>query len=857
MFRQYQAIKARYPGVLLLFRLGDFYEMFGEDAQIGAQVLQLYLTSREIGKGNRVPMCGVPHHAIDRYVAKLLQAGYKVALCDQLEQPNPKKKLVDRDVTRVLTPGTLVEDTYLDARRPNYLAAVLPDDQMRQFGIGIAEVSTGEFRAGEVWSDQLWSLLSSLQPSEVLVPSLLANDEEWLSGIRSLGDPVITPAEGDPFQEPEDILKRHFGVTTLDGFGLENRPLAIRAASLLVTYIRQTHISALDHLTGLSLLNTEDYLILDSVAQRNLELTASLRDGSQEGTLLWVLDKTVTAMGARLLRRWLLQPLVRLSSIEERLDAVEELFKATSLRQEIREAFKGMPDLERMVSRAATGLATPRDLAQVRQSLRLVPTLKGLLEGCRSDLLVRLRSSLNFSRSLLELLERALVDSPPARLTDGGIFRDGYHRELDEVRQLAREGKNLMTQLEAEERDRTGIKNLKIGFNQVFGYYIEVSKVHTDKVPADYIRKQTLTDCERYITPTLKDLESKVLGAEERMSQLEYELFCQIRQTVSRHSEELLQTARAIAELDVLSSFAELAVRNNYVRPKMTENPEIWIRAGRHPVIEQVQKDRPFVPNDATLDTEEHQLIIITGPNAAGKSTYLRQVALIVLMAHMGSFVPAEEAVIGICDRIFTRIGAHDELVRGQSTFMVEMSETANILNNATKRSLVLVDEVGRGTSTYDGIAIAWSVAEELYRLGCRCLFATHYHQLTRLETYLPKVKNYRAVVKEEGDKVIFLYRILPGGTDKSYGIQVARLAGLPSRVIERAHEILEALEDEGSGKEPVEGRQESELEGLQLRLFEFLPHPLVERVKQIDPDSLSPREAHRLLYQLKQMVEI
>lgn len=854
MLRQYQAIKSRYPNVLLLFRLGDFYEMFGEDAQIGAQVLQLYLTSREIGKGNRVPMCGVPHHAVERYVARLLEAGYKVAICDQLEEPSRKKKLVERGVTRVLTPGTLVEDSYLDARQPNYLAAVVVDASERRFGLAYAEVSTGEFRAGEVWSDQLWNIFSSLRPSEVLVPPSLASDEEWMASVRSAGEPVVTTYEGDPLRTAEEIVKDHFGVSTLDGFGIETFPLAVRAVGTIIAYLKQTHLAALDHLTRLSVLNTEDYLILDAVAQRNLELTRSLRDGSVEGTLLSVLDRTITPMGARLLRRWLLQPLKRMAPIQERLDAVEALFKAPGLRRDIRDVLRGMPDLERVVSRSATGLATPRDIGQVRQSLRLMPKLMERLGPLRSDLLLALQRNLDFNRSLLDLLERALVEDPPARMSEGGILKDGYHKEIDEIRRLVRQGRTLIAGLEAEEREKTGIRSLKIGYNQVFGYYIEVSRAHQDRVPVRYIRKQTLTDAERYITPELKELESRVLGAQERMSQLEHELFQELRAFVAKHSEELLRTARSVAELDVLASLAEVSERNRYVRPKITERAEVVIRNGRHPVVEQVQRDVPFVPNDTRLDTEDSQLLIITGPNAAGKSTYLRQVALIVIMAQMGSFVPADEAVIGICDRIFTRVGAHDELVRGQSTFMVEMSETANILNNSTERSLVLVDEVGRGTSTYDGIAIAWAVAEEIYRIGCRCLFATHYHQLTDLETYLPKVKNYRAVVREEGDRVIFLYRILPGGTDRSYGIQVARLAGLPPNVIERAKEILEALESQ-SLSAPTEEQESADVGGLQLQLFEFLPHPVVETIKRLDPDSLSPREALKVLYQLKQLV--
>lgn len=867
MFRQYQAIKARYPDVLVLFRLGDFYEMFGEDAKIGAQVLQLVLTSREIGRGNRVPMCGVPHHAVERYVAKLLEAGYKVAICDQLEEPSPKKRLVHRDVTRVLTPGTLVEEAFLEAKQYNFLVAICGAGDAgrgtvqieQRFGMAVAEVSTGEFVVTELNKKELWNELARLQPAEVLLPENLASDENFVARLKEVCETTsITTFDFDPFIEPERLLCQHFKVATLDGFGVTGMDLTIRAAASVVAYLQRTQLSALEHLKSLSTYSVSEFMLLDNATRRNLELTQSLRDNSVYGTLLWVLDETVTPMGGRLLRRWILQPLLSIERINERLDAVESLYRDTLWREEIRETLKSVPDLERLVARVGTGTANPRDLAQIRSALQVIPKLRDLVGSKPAPpLLQRIYRRLHTTDDLRQRLKEALVENPPQRMTEGGIFREGYHPELDELRYIAQHGKEMIAALEAKERERTGIKNLRVGYNQVFGYYIEVTKANLHLVPKDYIRKQTLTDVERFITPELKELESKVLGAEERIGQLEYQLFVELRQEVAQRSHELLETAKALAELDVLATLAEVAAKNHYTRPIVEESDEIVIKEGRHPVIEQVQQDRPFVPNDCHLDNRENQLIIITGPNAAGKSTYLRQVALIVLMAQMGSFVPAKEARIGIVDRIFTRVGAHDELIRGQSTFMVEMSETANILHNATERSLVLIDEIGRGTSTYDGIAIAWAVAEELHRIGCKCLFATHYHHLNELENLLPRVKNYRAAVLEEGDKVVFLYRIVPGGTDRSYGIQVARLAGLPEHVVERAKEILLTLEsNDQKVVTPPKTAAQLITTPVQLRLFEFAPHPVLERLKQIDPDSLTPREALSLLYELKRRLD-
>ncbi|MFA0752174.1 MAG: hypothetical protein SLRJCFUN_002577, partial [Candidatus Fervidibacter sp.] len=656
MFRQYQAIKAQYPDVLLLFRLGDFYEMFGDDARIGSQVLQLVLTSREIGKGNRIPMCGVPHHAVERYIAKLLEAGYKVAICEQLEEPSPKKRLVRRDVTRVLTPGTLVEDNFLEAKRYNFLVALCGgaedervsgtrrEEKPKRFGVAVAEVSTGEFAVTELDSKTLWDELARLQPAEVLLPERLTGDEFFVSRLKSVCEgAALTTFDLDPFTEPERLLCQHFQVATLDGFGVTGMNLAIRAAATIIAYLQRTQLTVLEHLKSLSTYSVGEFMLLDNATRRNLELVQSLRDGSVYGTLLWVLDETTTPMGGRLLRRWILQPLLSVEHINERLDAVELLYRETLWRKEIRETLRSIPDLERLVARVGTGTANPRDLAQIRSALQVIPKLREVLmaKAMKAPLLWRIAERLHTADDLRRRLEGALVDNPPQRVTEGGIFRDGYHPELDELRYIAQHGKELIAQLEAKERERTGIKNLRVGYNQVFGYYLEVTKANLHLVPQDYIRKQTLTDVERFVTPELKQLEGKVLGAEERIGQLEYQLFVELRQEVARRSGELLETGRAIAELDVLATLAEVAAKNHYTRPLVDDGDEIIIVEGRHPVIEQVQKDKPFVPNDCRLDNHENQLLIITGPNAAGKSTYLRQVALIVLMAQMGSFVPA------------------------------------------------------------------------------------------------------------------------------------------------------------------------------------------------------------------------
>jgi len=860
MFRQYQAIKAQYPDTLLLFRLGDFYEMFGEDAEIASRVLGLTLTAREGGKDIKVPMCGVPYHAVERYLAQLIQHGFRAAICEQTEDPKKAKGLVKRAVTRVVTAGTVVEDSMLEARANNFLLSVRGDEKRQ--GLAVIDVSTGEFLATEIQSDDPGMLLqeiSRFNPSEILVPKssplfaiLKANENRRLSAGE--GGRTITEFDLEPLsvKSPAERLREHFGSTSLRGFGCEDLPLAIEAAAAILDYLGKTQMSALEHVRGLTVYSTDSFMTLDATTRRNLEINQSLRDGSTRGTLLWLLDHTETAMGGRLLRQWLNQPLIDRCAIEGRLDVVETLYGDLFLRRSIADLLRQIADLERLVARAAAGTANARDLLAISRTLDHLPELQQLLAA--NPRLQHYAARLDTCGEIAGTLREALADDPPATITEGGLFRDGYNEELDALRRGRREGKEWIANLEATERERTGIKSLKVGFNSVFGYYIEVTKANQSLVPAHYIRKQTTVNAERYITPELKEWEARVLGAEEKIAQLEYDLFVELRSQVAHQSDRLLQTAKAIAEVDVLNTWAEIASRNRYVRPRLNEGDTIHIVAGRHPVVEQTQKE-PFIPNDTLLDGKENQVLIITGPNMAGKSTYLRQVALIVLMAQIGCFVPAESATIGIVDRIFTRVGAQDDLATGQSTFMVEMNETANILHNATDRSLVILDEIGRGTSTFDGLSIAWAVAEYLHELGAKTLFATHYHHLNELESQCERVKNYRIAVKEREEEIIFLRKIVRGGTDRSYGIQVARLAGLPHQVIERAKQVLWTLENEnGIGRIAPDAAAVKRVQApVQLTLFEVAPDPLVEELKLLQVEDMTPVQALNVLADLKE----
>ncbi len=792
MMRQYQEAKARHPGMLLLFRMGDFYETFDADAELAARVLGLTLTSRD----KQVPMAGFPHHQLENYLRKLLHAGHRVAVCDQVEDPALAKGLVKREVTRVVTAGTVTEDELLDPRQANHIAAVACGFK-GTLGLAWADLSAGTFWAADLPPDRLPDELARVAPAECLVPE---RDQAKLEDAFRAAPPRTLAPRPDWTFDPataREALCRQFGVATLAGFGFDSdHQPGLVAAGALVQYLQETFKSDLKHLRAVRPYRQADHLLLDEVTRRSLELTRTLRDGSRDGSLLSALDRTVTPMGARLLHDWLIAPLADRPAVEARLDAVQEFHADHRLRQELRSVLDEATDLQRLTARVSTGRATPRDLAAVGRTLKLLPRLKAKLTGRRAALLARLEDKLELCPDLREALDAALVDDPPQSAREGGVIRDGFKPELDELRAVARDGKNWIARFQAQEITRTGIASLKVGFNQVFGYYIEVTNANAGKVPTDYVRKQTLKNAERYVTSDLKEYEEKVLGAQEKIYGLEYELFAELRERVAAQTARLLGTSEVMATLDVLTALAELAVARQYVRPELADDAVLRVEAGRHPVLDQTLPPGTFVPNDIDLGPEGGMFWLITGPNMAGKSIFIRQNALICLMAHVGSFVPARAARVGVTDRIFTRVGASDELSRGQSTFMVEMTEAANILNNATPRSLVILDEIGRGTSTYDGVSLAWAITEHLHdAVGCRSLFATHYHELAQLAETLPGLRNYNVLVREQGDGVVFLHRIAPGGADKSYGIHVARLAGVPAAVLDRAGQVLSELE--------------------------------------------------------------
>ncbi len=850
--RQYLQLKRQHPDAILFFRLGDFYETFDQDAEIAARELDLVLTSRPVAKNVRVPMAGVPHHAIENYIARLIEKGYRVALAEQVGEVTGKG-LVARQVTRIVTPGTVVEPTLLDAKRPNYLAAILADQDGRRASLAYAEITTGEFATTEFSGDDaltaLQQELGRLAPRECLFP-----DESQLATHTELAT-HWTPWPQWRFElgQAQQTLLDHFQVHTLDAFGCAGRPYAIRAAGAVLAYLQETHKGALAQITSLSTYSTDHFMTLDPATRRNLELTESITGGRQ-GSLLGVLDATQTPMGARLLRTWLNQPLLDCAALEERLDRVQGFFDDSLARAACRDALKRIPDLERLTNRVLAGLATPRDLVGIRRALEAIPPLQEAFP----DLPVYRSPDLHLDPcpDVARLIASALTDDPPSQLSKGGIIRPGYSDELDGVVRAARDAKQWVADLEKTERERTGIKNLKVGYNKVFGYYIEVTKANAHAVPDTYIRKQTLVNAERYITPELKEYESLILNAEERIAEIEARLFHQLCDQVAARAQELLKTSRALARLDVAAALAQVARRYNYVRPHLSNDLSVEIIAGRHPVVEATQRDEPFTPNDLHLQ-DDARLLIVTGPNMAGKSVYLRQAALIVLLAQIGSFVPADRAHIGLVDRIFTRIGAQDEVAAGRSTFMVEMVETAYILAHATPRSLIILDEVGRGTSTYDGMAIARAVVEYIHnnpRLNARTLFATHYHELTELERYLPRVRNLNMAVAEEGDRVVFLHRVVPGGADRSYGVHVAQLAGMPRAVVNRANEILAELEAmQAEHRERV--RQKFRSAARQLALFSTDPHPVIEMLKALKIEELSPLEAINKLYEMKRMI--
>ncbi len=878
-------MKARYPDTILFFRLGDFYETFDADAEIVARELDLVLTSRPVAKGERVPMAGVPYHAVENYIARLIEKGYRVAIAEQVGEPNGRGPM-ERRIERVVTAGTLIEPTMLDEKRSNYLAAVVIEGQ--RAGLAYAEISTGEFATTQLEADDILNAtrqeLARLQPREVLIPKTgtwkerdpeqpATRPEEMLPGLLPMH---FTPWAAYRFEETaaRQVLLEHFGVRTLQGFGCEGKPLAVRAAGATLAYLQETQQGLLPQIIGLRTYATDHFMGIDASTWRNLEITETLR-GEKHGSLLGVIDATLTPMGGRLLRARLAQPLLDIPELEARLDQVQGFVDDGILRAQVRQALKRIPDLERMTTRVLAGRATPRDLIGIRAALEVVPELRERIEAANGRISEvangrisewanqQIGESGNGFGELLEGLEalpeiasliaEAIVDDPPAQVSAGGVIRSGFSAELDGVILATKDARDWIAGLENKERARTGIKNLKVGYNKVFGYYLEVTKANVNLVPDHYIRKQTLVNAERYITPELKEYENLVLNAEERIAELEARLFREVCERIAARATALLATAQALARLDVAAALADVAARYHYVRPTFEVAPVLTIEGGRHPVVERAQRE-PFIPNDLVMD-EQSRIHIVTGPNMAGKSVFLRQNALIVLMAQIGSFVPAERAHIGIVDRIFTRIGASDELAAGQSTFMVEMVETANILNHATPQSLLILDEVGRGTSTYDGMAIAWAVVEYLHNhpeRRARTLFATHYHELIEMEEHLPHVRNFNLAVTEEGHDVVFLHKVVPGGADRSYGIHVARLAGIPAPVVHRAEALLTELE---SG-EFRPGTQTPEPELFQPLLIAQEP-PVVEALRQIDVNSLTPLEALTKLYELQKQVGV
>jgi len=852
LMKQYHDIKRNYPDTILFFRLGDFYEMFGQDAVEASKTLQITLTSRDKGKEDPVPMCGVPHFTSETYIAKLVKAGYKVAVCEQVEDPKEAKGIVRREVVKVVTPGTFLPD---NPKENNYILGFFQKENI--YGIAVADITTGEFLIYET-CNSLEDEINRFQPKEILYPSSFRNNTALTD---RLSDYYLTGYDDWYFDYIEAYRKliKHFRVSSLEGYGCEGMIVAVSAAGALINYLEETQKDTLSF-KKIRVLRRESRMLLDAATLRNLEITRNMRSGEIEGSLLWVMDETLTPMGGRLLRAWLLNPLLEPEEIRERQEALGSLMGDSGTLSKIQTHLKGISDIERLSSRISGGTANARDLLSLKNSLKPLPELKVTLRECDNGKIMDLSDTIDTLDDVKSLIEMSIADDPPFTLRDGGLIRKGFNAEIDELREISSSGKDFIANLQAREKERTGISSLKVGYNKVFGYYIEVTKANLSQVPDDYIRKQTLVNGERYITPELKEYEAKVLGAEERLKNLEYDVFIKVRNTIAAAVEKLQRTSAAVAELDVLHSFARSAKQYNYERPIVDDGNVIRIVEGRHPVIERISSGDKFIPNDALIDSASNNISIITGPNMAGKSTYMRQIALIVLMAQTGSFVPAKEARVGIVDRIFTRIGASDVITKGQSTFMVEMIETANILNNATMKSLILLDEVGRGTSTFDGISIAWAVVEYISKeLKARTLFATHYHELTELSLVLNGIRNLNVAVKEWGDEIIFLRRIEEGGADKSYGIQVARLAGLPSSTIERAKEILSNLEKSElnelgtpklaytSATPPPEAKKAGQLD-----LFTTQADPVLKELLGMDIMSMTPIEALNKLFEMK-----
>nr|WP_303020887.1 DNA mismatch repair protein MutS [uncultured Blautia sp.] len=870
MMAEYVKTKQQYKDCILFYRLGDFYEMFFEDALTVTKELEITLTGQDCGLEARAPMCGVPFHAAETYINRLIEKGYKVAICEQVEDPKKAKGLVKREVIRVVTPGTTLDAASLDESKNNYLMSIVSMED--HFGCAIADISTGDCFLTEVDKPQkLLDEINKFVPAEII-----CNDAFFMSGVDTddlknrLGICVF-PLDAWYFDDSlcKRTLKEHFHVNTLEGLGIQDYDSGVIASGALFLYLQETQKSALSHMAGIRPYAAEKYMLIDSSSRRNLELVETLREKNKRGSLLWVLDKTKTAMGARTLRSYVEQPLIDAQEINRRLEALEELNKSPMLRDEIREYLNPIYDLERLISRISYQSANPRDLVAFASSLEMLPHIRQILKDFKTPLLTELYEDMDPLEDIAALIKSAIVEEPPLAQKDGGIIREGYHEDVDKFRRSRTDGKKWLTELEAREKERTGIKNLKIKYNRVFGYSLEVTNSFKELVPENYIRKQTLTNAERYITQELKDLEDLILGAEDKLYALEYELFCEVRDKVGAEVVRIQKTAKAVAALDVFASLALVAQRNNYVRPKINESGVLDIKNGRHPVVEQMIEHDMFIANDTYLDNQKKRVSIITGPNMAGKSTYMRQTALIVLMAQIGSFVPADKANIGIVDRIFTRVGASDDLASGQSTFMVEMTEVANILRNATAKSLLILDEIGRGTSTFDGLAIAWAVIEHISDTklcGAKTLFATHYHELTELEGKISGVNNYCIAVKEKGDDIVFLRKIVKGGADKSYGIQVAKLAGVPDSVIRRAKELVEELSDADitaavkdltSASKKKQKIVYDQVDMAQMSLFDTVQdNDIVEEIRNLDMSHLTPMEAMNILYNLQNKIQ-
>ncbi len=870
MMKQYLDIKSKHPDSILFFRMGDFYEMFYEDAKKASRILDIALTSRNKNAADPVPMCGIPYHAADNYIARIIKEGLKVAICEQVEDPRSAKGVVRREVIRIVTPGTVIDSSLLDSKRNNYLGAIYPFKNA--YGLAVLDVSTGEFKITEFAGANAFEALSdeidALDLEEILIPGNAAEKDADLNNMKALNNKIYNSYEEWVFEYDiaYSALKDQFHTVSLDGFGCEGLKLAIPAAGAIIHYIKETQKSVLEHINRLSYYDKKDYLGLDSSTTRSLDLIYE-KGNIKKNSLLSLLDETITSMGARKLKNWILKPLIDLEQTMLRHKAVEEFVKNIFLRSDVRNLLKEIHDMERIIGRISFSLFGARDMVALKKSALILPDLWRKLEETSSHLIQKILEDWDNLLDVVDLIDKAIVENPPAVMKEGGVIKDGFNRELDELRSILRDGKSWIARLEEQEKKKTGITTLKVRYNKIYGYYIEVTKKNLDAVPENYIRKQSLVNCERFISQELKEYEAKILGAEEKMIALENEIMQTLREKIAKEGKRVQNMAAKIAEIDVLLTFSEVSAKYNYSKPEMNNGFELQITEGRHPIMERMGLETGFIPNDTNMDCDQNRIMIITGPNMAGKSTYLRQVALIVLMAQMGCFVPVKEAKLGIVDKIFSRVGAQDNILKGQSTFMVEMNETANILNNATNRSLIILDEIGRGTSTFDGISIAWSVVEYLHdkaKAGAKTLFATHYHELTELSMILDGVKNYNVLVREWNDKIIFLRKIVEGGADKSYGIQVARLAGLPQEVLIRAKEVLSNLEKKEFNEAgvPTLGQKHGSLDNKekkadQLQLFREKQNDLLlQELEKIDINGMSPLEALNKLNELKKKIK-